>query len=210
MNERDLRSAVLVLDYRVDDAELRWSFVEGQLPRLAGIGAHHVVFYVSIQEQNRVMATIGVRQHGPVTELLRSPALFEWFNVSGVNDLPAIFAGEIVEKIDLVDGEADDTATGVIVGAVSTVGDVSELMTKVHSGLERFQNAGVRQLRVYRAFDNEQEVMTLMEVGSVAAAQRWIDHPDAAAEWMSRAGAGPYPSPFVGKLTHVISIEETP
>ena len=34
-----------------------------------------------------------------------------------------------------------------------------------------------------------------------------LDHPDAAAEWMSAAGFGVYPTVFVGTLAHITSIE---
>ncbi|MGH3561793.1 MAG: fatty-acid--CoA ligase, partial [Mycobacterium sp.] len=41
-------------------------------------------------------------------------------------------------------------------------------------------------------------------------AQQWIDHLDAAAEWMSGAGSGAHPSLFVGQLMHVMTLEATP
>lgn len=227
MNEPELHSLVLASDYRVDDVGRMWSLIEDHRPQLADIGAHHVVLYVSICDPERVLVTIGVRHRKPISELLRSPAIFEWFDMAGVDDIPAIFAGEVVEKIDLTAGEAGAEPAGVIVGAVSAVSDVAEMMTKVHSGLPRFREAGVRKLWVYRAFDDGQEVLTLLEVDGLRTARSWIDHPDAAAEWMSgpatmraawrpevgepggrpRAGTGAYPSLFVGTLAHVMSIE---
>jgi hypothetical protein len=199
------RSLVLASDYRLDDVERMWSSMKDDYSPLVGIGAHHVVLYTSIREPNRVLVTIGIRHDASVAELLRSPAVFDWFDRAGVNDIPAIFAGEVLEKIDLAASETD-TAAGVIVGAVSSVADVSELMNRVHDGLERFRDAGMRKLWVYRAIDDGQEVMTLLEIDSVASAQRWIDHPDAAAEWMSSPGIGGYPRLFVGKLAHVMNL----
>jgi hypothetical protein len=204
------RSLVLASDYRLDDVERMWSLIKDDYKDdyspLAGIGAHHVVVYTSILEPNRVLVTIGIRHRTSVAELLRSPAVFEWFDRAGVNDIPAIFAGEVLEKIDLTASDTD-TAAGVVVGAVSTVGDVSELMARVHDGLERFRDAGMRKLWVYRAIDDGQEIMTLLEIDSVAGARRWIDQPDAAAEWMSSTGARGYPHLFVGKLAHVMTVE---
>jgi hypothetical protein len=222
MNENELHSLVLASDYRVDDTERMWSLIEQHRSQLADLGAHHVVLYVSTREPDRVLVTIGLRHRQPVKELLRSPVMFKWFDMAGVNDIPAIFAGEVVEKIDL---GASGAETGVIVGAVSPVDDVAELMVKVHGGLDRFTDAGVCKLWIYRALDDGREVLTLLQLDSLEAAQRWVDQPDTAAEWMphsatmraagrtdevgnkTRSGTGAYPSPFVGHLAHVMSTE---
>ncbi|MGH3563055.1 MAG: fatty-acid--CoA ligase, partial [Mycobacterium sp.] len=98
MTERDFQSLVLALDYRVNGVERRWASIHERTARLAGIGAHHVVLYVSISEPDRVLVTMGIRHRSSVTEVLRSPALFEWFDMDGVDDIPAIFAGEVLEK----------------------------------------------------------------------------------------------------------------
>ena len=50
--------------------------------------------------------------------------------------------------------------------------------------------------------------MILQEVEDETAARRWIEHPDAAAEWMSNAGLGAYPTQFVGRFAHIMSIDE--
>jgi hypothetical protein len=203
-------SLVLASDYQLDDVERMWSLIKDDYKDdyspLAGIGARHVVVYTSILEPNRVLVTIGLRHRASVTELLRSRAVFDWFDRAGVDDIPAIFAGEVLEKIDLA-ASGTDTVDGVVIGAVSTVADVSELMADVHSGLERFRDAGMRKLWVYQAIDDGREVMTLLEADSLASAQGWIDHPDAAAEWMSSAAVAGYPRLFVGKLAHVMNIE---
>ena len=47
------------------------------------------------------MVTIGIRHASSMRDVLRSPAIFEWFNISGADDIPPIFGGEVVEKIDL-------------------------------------------------------------------------------------------------------------
>jgi hypothetical protein len=59
---------------------------------------------------------------------------------------------------------------------------------------------------IYRAFDDGREVMILEEIDSEANVRKWIDKPDAAAEWMSRAGLGAYPPMFVGKLAHLMTV----
>jgi hypothetical protein len=47
----------------------------------------------------------------------------------------------------------------------------------------------------------------MSELPDEESAQRWIDHPDSAAEWMSGAGVGPYPPIFVGRFTNMMRIE---
>ncbi|MBP2452179.1 hypothetical protein JOF57_002092 [Mycolicibacterium lutetiense] len=175
---------------------------------LLSIGAHHVVLYKSIWEPGRVLVTIGIRHARSIRDVLRSPAIFEWFDISGVEDIPPIFGGEVVEKIDLTEPAPDEHVAGVIVGAVATVDDVPTLMRKVHDGLERFEQGGIRKIWVYQALDDGQEVMILQEVSDEISARQWIDHPDAAAEWMTTAGFGAYPSLFVGKLAHIMNVDE--
>ena len=95
-----------------------------------------------------------------------------------------------------------------MVGVMASVDDVSALMDKVHDGIERFKRGGVRKIWVYRALDDGREVMILQEIEDELSARQWIDHPDAAAEWMSNAGFGAYPTQFVGRFAHLMSIGE--
>ena len=53
------------------------------------------------QDASRVFVTIGVAGRGPVDALLRSPVMFSWFDSAGVEEIPPMFAGEVVEKLDL-------------------------------------------------------------------------------------------------------------
>lgn len=205
----DLHSLVLALDYRVEDVDGTWSLICDQRSPLLDVGARHAVLYTSVNEAGRVLVTIGLRHRVSVEELLRSPALFEWFDRAGVTDLPAIFAGEVREKIDIPGPAADPATARVIVGAVSAVADTADLMAEVHAGLDRFGGAGVRKVWIYQAVDDGREVLTLLEFDSVARAQSWIDHPDSAAQWMAGAGVGGYPRPFIGTLTAATDLMTT-
>ena len=196
----------LALEYAADDVAQTWRSIRASQAPLIDLGAHHVVLYTSSFGDNRVLVTIGVRNHASVREMLRSPAVFEWFDRIGVSDLPAIFVGEVLTKIDLEPTAPQRRGTGVVVGAVSTVDDPDELLQRVRVALPRFAGAGVRQVWLYRAVDDGREVMTLLEVDSTASAQRWADHPDAAAEWMSGVGIGGYPRLFVGRLAEVMEL----
>jgi hypothetical protein len=206
MSEYDLHSLILACDFRVDDVDNMWKWLKKHRDGLAAIGAHHVVLYTSIWEPRRVLVTIGIRQAKSIREVLRSPAIFEWFNVSGADDIPPIFGGEVVEKIDLYEPSPEEHVGRVIVGVMSPVEDVGALMVKVHDGLERFKSAGVRKIWVYQALDDGHEVMILQEIE--VAARQWIEHPDAAAEWMSKAGLGAYPTQFVGRFAHLLTVDE--
>ncbi|ART69890.1 fatty-acid--CoA ligase [Mycobacterium dioxanotrophicus] len=207
MREFDLHSLILSCDFRVDDVEQMWKWMKKHRSGLLTIGAHHVVLYTSIWEPRRVLVTIGIRNAHSIRDVLRSPAIFEWFDISGVEDIPPIFGGEVVEKIDLSGPSSEEYVAGVIVGAVSVVDDVPTLMRKVHDGLSRFENSGIRKVWVYQALDDGQEVMILQEIEDEVSARQWIDHPDAAAEWMTHAGFGAYPSLFVGKLAHIMTVD---
>ena len=206
MSEGEPDSVVIASDYRVDDVDAMWKLIAQRRPYLAKI-ARQLVIYSSIWEPGRVLVTIGIRHRQTVAELLRSPATFEWFDLAGVEDIPAIFGGKPVEKIDVDGRAAEDDMPGVVVGVFASVDDVSALVHKLHDGRNRLREAGVRKLWVYRALDDGHEVMILQELEDEATARRWIAHPDAAAEWMSRADFGGYPTIFVGALAHVLAIE---
>jgi hypothetical protein len=63
-------SLVLAADYRVPDFDHWWAALSGDLPRLPGLGAHHVVVYRSLQDASRVFVTIGA--HVPPSRSPRS------------------------------------------------------------------------------------------------------------------------------------------
>lgn len=208
MDEDELHSLILACDFRVEDIDAMWEWLKQHRPGLHSIGAHHVVLYQSLWEPGRVLVTIGIRHARSIRDVLRSPAVFEWFDISGAQDIPPIFGGEVVEKIDLYEPTPKLHVAGVIVGAMSAVDNVVALMDKVHDGLARFREAGVRKVWVYQALDDGHEVMILQEITDEADARKWIDHPDAAAEWMSKAGFGAYPTLFVGTLAHVMTVDK--
>src|SRR5260370_2252569 len=94
-------SLVLAADYRVPDFDHWWAAIAGDLASLPGLGVHIVVVYRSLQDASRVFVTIGVRERGPVDALLRSPVMFAWFDSAGVDEIPPMFVGQIVEKLTL-------------------------------------------------------------------------------------------------------------
>jgi hypothetical protein len=208
MSEYDLHSLILACDFRVDNVDRMWNWLKKRRDALASIGAHHVVLYTSIWEQKRVLVTIGIRHARSMRDVLRSPAIFEWFDISGADDIPPIFGGEVVEKIDLYPPSPEEHVGRVVVGVMSSVDDVTALMVKVHDGLDRFKRHGIRKIWVYQALDDGREVMILQEVEDEDAARKWIEHPDAAAEWISNAGLGAYPTQFVGRFAHIMSVKE--
>jgi hypothetical protein len=197
-------SLVIASDYRVPDPEQVWPLLTRRRSALAGIGAHHVLLYTSTHDHGRVLVTIGVRSREPIVELLRSRVFFDWFDAVGVDDIPAVFAGEIVERF----GSVAPSAPGVVVAAMSAVDDVPSLTHEIRRALPRFEAAGIRETRLFQAFDDSHEVMILQELDDENHARRWIEHPDAAAPWIDGAGVGAYPPVFVGKLFDMMRIDE--
>lgn len=208
MGEHDLRSFILACDFRVDDVDRMWKWLNKHRDGLSSIGARHVVLYESIWEPRRVLVTIGIRHSRSIRDVLRSPAIFEWFDISGADDIPPIFGGEVVEKIDLDPPTVEEHIGQIVMGVMSSVDDVPALMAKVHDGLARFKQSGLRKIWVYRALDDGHEVLILQEVGDEVSARQWIEQPDVAAEWTANAGVGAYPSRFVGRFAHVMNIGE--
>ena len=103
-------SLVLASDYRVPNPDRVWPLLERRQDALADLGAHHVLVYASTTEPGRVLVMIAIHAREPVLELLRSRVFFDWFDAVGVEDIPAVFAGEVVERLDL-SGEAGADGT---------------------------------------------------------------------------------------------------
>jgi hypothetical protein len=200
-------SIVITSDYRVPDPQRVWPLLQRRKKELAGIGAQSVLVYTSTHDYGRVLVTIVVRSREPIRELLRSRVFFDWFDAVGVEDIPAVFAGEVVKRFEPLP-TSNPEAPGVVVAAIASVDDVHVLTEEVSAGLTRFAAAGVRQTWVFQAFDDLNEVMILQELDDEDRARDWIDHPDAAAPWISGAGVGAYPPVFVGKFYDMMRIEE--
>ena len=212
-------SLVLAADYRVPDFDHWWATLTGDLPRLPSLGAHHIVVYRSLEDASRIFVTIGVRERGPaaaggkasmVDALLRSPVMFSWFDSAGVEEIPPMFAGEVVEKLELAEEAAlPAAADAVIVAAIAQVGrpgGLGRVRASVHAAVARLAASGVRRFWIYRALDDQAEVMILQEFATERQAEQWIRHPDAAAAFMAEAGAGAYPPLFVGRLVQAIEV----
>ncbi len=202
----DTHSFVLAMDYRVPDPGRVWPVLQRSRGALADLGAHYVLLYTSTREHGRVMVTMSLRSKEPVLEVLRSRAFLAWFDAVGLEDIPAIFAGETIDKIAVADADTD--TPGVIMATIARVTDVPVLISRIHRALARFADAGIRNLRVFQAFDDDHETMILQEIDTEQDAIRWIDHPDVVAEWMAGAGMGAYPPIFVGELQHIMRIDE--
>ncbi|ASW89187.1 fatty-acid--CoA ligase [Mycobacterium marseillense] len=206
MNNGDIHSMVIASDYRVPDPSRVWPLLERNKAALADIGAHHVLVYTSTHDYGRVLVMIGVHSREPIVELLRSRVFFDWFDEAGVDDIPAVFAGEIIDRF-IAQPPQNPAAPGVVVAAIASVNDVTLLTSEVGTAIDRFTTAGIRKTWVFQAFDDDHEVLILQEFPDEESARQWIDHPDAAAQWMSGAGIGAYPPLFVGRFSDMMRIE---
>lgn len=200
------QSLVIACAFAVDDVDNMWAWIQQHQEGLATIGTRHLVLYESVWEPGRVFVTTGVRRQQSIRRLLQSPKLFEWFDAAGVEDIPPVFGGEMVEKIDLIEQTQQAPEDAVMLGVISTVDDVNALVAHVHSAAAQFRSAGVRKVWIYRALDDRHEVMILEEVDTEDNVRKWIAKPHAAAEWMSGAGLGAYPPMFVGRVTHLMTM----
>lgn len=200
-------SLVIASDYRIPDPSQVGPLLQRRKDALAELGAHHVLVYRSTRESGRVLVMIGVHSREPVVNLMRSHVFFDWFDAVGVEDIPAVFAGEIVERFDMTDPHEGPQPPGVVVSAIVSVDDVGVLVAELHRAESRFKSAGIRKVWVFHAFDEPQEVLILQEIESEDSARRWIEHPDAAAAWMADAGIGVYPPLFVGEFDSMVRVD---
>lgn len=209
MNVSDVyrHSLVIAFDYRIPDPSRVGPLLEKRTKALADMGAHHVLVYRSVHEYGRVLVMTGVYSREPIVDLMRSGVLMDWFDSVGVEDIPAVFAGEIVERFDLTEPSELPVAPGVVVAGIVSVDDVAILTGQLRAAADRFKSFGIRKLWVFGALDDSQEVLILQEVDDEATARRWMDHPDVATEWMSHAGVGVYPPLFIGEFDSIVKID---
>ena len=201
-------SLVLASDYRVPDPDRVWPLLERKKGALADIGAHHVLVYASTTEPGRVLVMIAIHAREPVLELLRSRVFFEWFDAVGVEDIPAVFAGEVVERFNVA-GETGLAAPEVMVSLVTVVDDVPNLVSHVHDTVDDLRGAGIRNVLIFSAFDDPREVMLLLQIDDESHARHWLRYSGLAAEWLTKAGIGAYPPVFVGRFQQMIRIDES-
>jgi hypothetical protein len=200
-------SLVLASDYRVPDPERVWPLLESRQDALADMGAHHVLVYASTTDPGRVLVFIAIHAREPVLELLRSRVFFEWFDAVGVEDIPAVFAGEVVERLDVA-GRSGPAAPQVMVSLVTLVEDVPNLVAHVRETVDELRTAGIRNVLIFSAFDNPREVMLLLQIDDETHARHWLRYSGMAAEWLGKAGIGAYPPVFVGRFLRMIRIDE--
>jgi len=199
-------SLVLASDYRVSHPERVGPLLERRAPALLDVGAHHVLVYASTTDPERVLVLIAVHAREPLLDILQSRVFFEWFDAIGVDDIPAVFAGELVERLEL-GAVPPDTAPGVVVSMVTPVGDLEVLRDHVRDTRDELSRAGVRRLSVFDALDNPLEVMMLLQIDDEEHAQHWLQNSELAAEWLTRAGVGAYPPVFVGRFQSLVRID---
>jgi hypothetical protein len=200
-------SLVLASDYRVPDPERVWPLLESRQDALADMGAHHVLVYASTTDPGRVLVFIAIHAREPVLELLRSRVFFEWFDAVGVEDIPAVFAGEVVERLDVAGGSGP-AAPELMVSLVTLVEDVPNLVAHVRETVDELRTAGIRNVLIFSAFDNPREVMLLLQIDDETHARHWLRYSGMAAEWLGKAGIGAYPPVFVGRFLRMIRIDE--
>jgi hypothetical protein len=175
---------------------------------LMELGVRHIAVFGSLWPPGRQFVTNRIDDRLSARAVLTSSLLFEWLDISGIHDLPAIFMGEVVDEIRF-QPLAVDTVPEVLVGAIARVNDVSVFIEIIRAMRDELEGAGVRRIRRYRAPDDELELMVLQQVESEAATRRWIDSADRLGEWMFATGIGAYPSMFVGALAHAVTLGRT-
>ncbi|GAB3223605.1 fatty-acid--CoA ligase [Mycolicibacterium hippocampi] len=200
------RTYVFAVEFRIPESDRVGPVLELHQESLIDLGARYAFVYDSIPEPGKVLVVIGIRTEQPLLNLLRSPYFFEWFDAVGVNELPAVFAGETVERFDL--GDPPRPGSDLVVAAVMPVENVEEFMTWVRKSLDDFGRAGIRRTLVYRAFDNPREVMFLQQLEDQESALLWAQQSDAASTWLESAGIGAYPPVFIGRLVTAMRFTE--
>jgi hypothetical protein len=201
------RSFVFAVEFTIAAPDRVWPVLTHHEDSLRDLGARYAFVYESIVEPEKVLVVIGVRTEQPLLNLLRSPYFFQWFDAVGVDDFPAVFAGETVERFDI--GEPPAPGSEIVVAAVTPVDDVEAFLARVRESLDDFARARIRRTLVYRAFDTSREVLFLQQLASEYNALKWVERSEIAATWLTSAGVGAYPPVFVGRFVNAMRLAQT-
>jgi hypothetical protein len=199
------RSYVFATDFRVPDPQQVWALLDRRTQSLVGLGARYAFGYESVLEAGRVLVIIGVQTEQPLLGLVRSRNFLDWFEAVGVDDIPAVFAGQSMERLEISDVSESGNAEVVVV-AITPVEDPTSFLSLVHRSIDNFARAGIRRTLLYQAFDNPCELMFLQQLESEKRARIWAERSDIAADWLVAAGVGAYPPVFVGTLAHAMRL----
>lgn len=197
-------SLVLASDYRVPEPALVWPLLQREETALGELGAHHVLVYTSTTEPQRMLVLMALHSREPVLDVLRSPVFLDWFDDFGVKDIPAVFAGELLERLDFETTEAPE-APQAVAAVVTAVDDVAALIGHVNG--PDFLAAGIRKMLIFRAFDDPNEVMLLFGLQDEASAAHWLLRSEATSEWLRKTGIGAYPPLFVGRCRDMMRVD---
>jgi hypothetical protein len=130
---------------------------------------------------------------------------FEWFDAVGVQDLPAVFAGES-STASTFDHEPI-RAPPVMCGEVTPVADLDALNARVRAESAAFRASGVQRFWTFRAFDDPQEGADpgtgRRRTGRPALAARLDD----AGRVAGRGRGGRLSAVFIGRFQQMMSIE---
>jgi hypothetical protein len=202
-----VRDVVFAVEFDIADSDRVAQVLHHHQDNLGDLGARYAFAYQSIVEARTLLVIIGIRTDRPLPDLLSSPHMFNWFDRLGVADIPAVFAGETVERFDV--GEAPAPGTELVVAAVTPVTCVDDFVAQVRGSVEEFARAGIRRTLVYHAFDTTREVMFLQQLASPDHALTWVTRSEIASAWLESAGVGVYPPVFIGRLATAIRMDAT-
>ncbi|WP_319453363.1 MULTISPECIES: fatty-acid--CoA ligase [unclassified Mycobacterium] len=208
MTRRTMRPYVLAANFRVAQPDRVWTVLQRYSESLVDVGADYVCLFRSTLDPQRVLVTIGIHTEQPILNQSRSPYLLDWFDAMGVDDVPAVFIGRSVDRFE-IGGDPTSPAPTIVVAAVTPVDDVVTFVNHVRRSTDEFRAAGIQRTLVYRAFDDDGEVMFLQQLVDKDHAQRWAQRSDVAAEWLAQAGIGAYPPVFVGELQHIVRFPDS-
>lgn len=101
MGSAAVRNVIFAVEFRIGESERVGPVLARHEESLRDLDARYAFVYESVVDPGKVLVVIGIRTAQPLLDLLRSPYFFEWFDAVGVQDLPAVFVGELVERFDL-------------------------------------------------------------------------------------------------------------
>jgi hypothetical protein len=152
---------------------------------------------------------MGIPAREPYEQLLRTGTVLQWFDVAGVDEVPPLFIGRDGARVHVVPGDGEDAPAGVVVAAVALVPDPDAVVSLLSQDEAGLHDLGVRRMWVYRALDEANEVLIVMQVETTEDAVRWAADRELLGKKLLGAALGVYPPVFAGTLGGVIDPHRT-
>ena len=195
---------VLASVQRVPDYD-RWEAMQAGADRMRELGVMRRWAYRSLTDESEIFSGVLVSSAARAMAMMRSHEMTDWFERTGVDEVPPFFVGARIASFDLTEGERVDGQ--FIVATIHSVPDFGRWRTMLDTDRPWLAAGGTRHVWIYRALDDPNEVMGMMSLQSEAAARALLTGSRTRESWFDESGLDVHPPVFVGRRSQLLDYD---